>query len=1357
MTSDSESFLSDSDDYGTPLHTAIRIGELEPIKTYLDQKGSTTNVCDHLHLATSYGQVEVARLLITRYNCPVDCRNKNKQTALHIACGKGHLDMVRMLFTEYQAKLTLRDENNDTPLHEAAQYGQTEVVNCLINEFSCNPSSQGIEGKTILHYACHQGHTELVETLLTQYGPDLLSISDDNGNTPLHSAALGGDERVVELLVTKYNCPLNCENSNKETPLAIAWNEGHLNVLKLMVIEHKADWLHSALHIAAWHGKALAMYHLIERLDSDYKLRQFESVPRSQKYQIDKYFLTSGKTLHPNAFTHQWHRAQVPNQYLKLAKKPTLLFTKYDCKQTSSSIIRILVMEYKINTEFERNSNACTPLYEEVWYGNTNDTKAIEFIINEFCSPQTIEVIDGRTMLNLASQQGYIELIKPLLTQYSIDPLSIDNDGNTPLHYAAWTGREDIVELFITKYKCPANVQNNNNQTPLHFACSADHVGTVRILVTEHKADLYIQDKDDNMPLYIAAWNGHTKVVKCLIDELNCDLNTKGHEGRTILHHACHQGHVNLVERLLTHYKLDPMTLDDSGNTPLHYAALSGKEEMLDLLITKYSCPVNHTNNNGDTSLHLACRMGYLTLVRMLVIRYKADFNICNKNNDTPLQEATLHGKAAVVNCLLLEYSCDCGIKGNQERNLLHYACLNDHDVLVRLLIDTFHLSLISADSEGNSPLHISSILGQNECVHTLLYTYHAPVHLRNNSGKSALEVARDVGTKKIINTYLKEKHNKIQDEYKIVQSLSSKKYSGAQKLTRVFVLGNVLSGKSTLIESLKREGFFSSWNQVSEATVPLHTSGIIPSEYSHKTVGRVLYYDFAGDPEYYSSHSAIMSSVMQSKEGTNVCLVLVNFQKDAKDIHEELGYWLSFISYHCVKLREKSKVVTIGSHVDSISKIEAKEKVELVSRFTQKFLSQTPKDSFEVVKECLTLNCRKPRSSKCVYTVLDQIVKRAGTCRLSVEAAIVLGLLEKDFKNVVTCKLQTLLTHIMDTGVHLPNTANSLYPIVMELHTLGLLMVFESKSGNLEEYLLLLNVLKLTNEVHKLLFSKDSTQKFISSTDPHSASMGILPQTYLNSILPEFVTTECLVQLQYCQEFSHAEVKFDYSIIPTEDSNALRLLYFPALCETERKNSIKTPDNYDYSIGWYVKCCGEFDYLPPRFLHVLLLRLAHSFALPAACDQPSSPSVDPEGDVIATVQLYNRRCTMWKNGIHWLMMKGVECFVENVSNSKGIVVITKSEEARKTVCTDMLFNIIGEIRQAKEEFCGTVTLQEYTMNSDDPAAFINEDKLFHASDIAKALKEGSPSIVSADRQGRTQINAAMIAHLKKYIHWGKY
>ena len=639
-----------------------------------------------------------------------------------------------------------------------------------------------------------------------------------------------------------------------------------------------------------------------------------------------------------------------------------------------------------------------------------------------------------------------------------------------------------------------------------------------------------------------------------------------------------------------------------------------------------------------------------------------------------------------------------------------------------------------------------------------LLHIYKAPVYLRNTSGKSVLDVVRDEVTRNIIDTYLKKEHNRIQYEYKEVQDLSKKKYSGGQKLTRVFVLGNVHSGKSTLTESLKRQEFFSSFNQVSEATVSPDTSGIIPSECQHKTIGKVLYYNLTGDPEYYSSHSAIMSSVVRSEKGTNnvICLILINFQKEEADILAELGYWLSFISYNCKKLKEKCKVLIIGSYVDLVTKAEAKEKVALVSQFTQKYLSHTPKASFKVVEKCLTLNCRKPHSSRQICTILYQLVERASTFHLSVEAAVILGLLEKDFKNVVTCKLHTLVSHIMDTGVHLPTMANILHPIIMELHDVGLLMIINSGNGKLKENILLLDVPKLTNKVHEILFSKNLVQQLnfplCNHSHVHGVSIGILPQTYLNNILPEYITSECLIQLQYCLEFSHAEVKFD-SVMPTEDLSAPKLFYFPALCKTERKKNLQTPANYDYSIGWYIKCCGKFDYLPPRFLHILLLQLAHTFALPATCDpQPSNPS-----DVTTTVQPYNHCCTMWKNGIHWLMTKGVECFVENVNNSKGIVIITKSEEAYKLVCTNMVFKIIREIHRAKKELCETVTLQEYFMNSDDPSSFVDGDKLYHTNDIAKELKEGNPVIVSTGGQGRTQISAAKVSHLREYIHWGEY
>ena len=1012
------------------------------------------------------------------------------------------------------------------------------------------------------------------------------------------------------------------------------------------------------------------------------------------------------------------------------------------CRKGHLSLIRMLVSEYKayLNARDENNNG---PVHHAAYMGHIN---AVKSLIEEFnCSPDT-KGFKGRNVLHQACESGNVELVEMLLTKYNLDPLSVDYDGSTPLHIAALAGREEVANMLITKYKCPVDCRNNSKQTPLHLACDKGHLNVIRMLVSEHKADLNAHDKTNDAPVHHAACNGHTHVVKCLIDEFSCSPDTKGFEGRTIFHHACESGIIELVEMLLTQYNLDLLSVDDNGDTFLHIAALAGREELANMIITKYKCPVDCRNNSKQTPLHLACGKGHLSLVRMLVSEHKADLNARDKDNDTPIDFAARGGHTNVVKGLIDELNCSLVSKGFEGRILLHQACSEDREELVKLLIDTYKLSILSTDDGGNTPLHISAIFGSINCLLTLLHKYNAPVFLRNSSGKTAVNVAKDRTIRDILKIYIQEDYKSIVYKYKEVQALSVKRYSGAQKITRVFVVGNVESGKSTLIESLQREGFLSSFYPVSEATVPPHTSGIIPSVHYSKSIGRVLYYDFAGDPEYYSSHSAIISNVMQSKFGTNIILVVVNLTKGIQSINDELGYWFSFISYNVRQQSKQCKILLIGSHTDLVSKAERSKKLELVNKFMC---------SSEVTLkgiDSLALNCRKPRSSKRVQSALLETISSAPQYSLTSEAAILLGLLEKDFKDVVTCKLQTLLSHIEDTGIHLPNTASSLYPFVEELHMVGLLMTIRRERDKLEDCLLLLGISKLTNEVHKILFSESSTQKH--GKNSHGASMGILPHSYLKKILPEYVSIDCLVQLQYCQEFSHAEVKFDHSIVPTEDPSAPRLLYFPALCTAERKNSIISPDDYTYSIGWFAECQSIFDYFPSRYLHVLLLRLAFSFAHPIA------PCVaEGESEHVVDVMKSNCGCSMWKNGIHWHMEEGVECIVELVNNSKGLVVITKSriEQERKYKCTEMLFKIIDLAVQAKEEFCHSITLKQYLMPLDpkDTSSFKQRDNLFDLRDVDRVLREGKPVALSITR--KEKVESSCLARLKVHLLTGTW
>ena len=180
----------------------------------------------------------------------------------------------------------------------------------------------------------------------------------------------------------------------------------------------------------------------------------------------------------------------------------------------------------------------------------------------------------------------------------------------------------------------------------------------------------------------------------------------------------------------------------------------------------------------------------------------------------------------------------------------------------------------------------------------------------------------------------------------------------------------------------------------------------------------------------------------------------------------------------------------------------------------------------------------------------------------------------------MIACKFQDLLIHIKDTGIQsLPSVAGALYPIVKELHDIGLLMMIGRIEDKLENYLILLKPSSLTNEVHQTLFS-NSAMKNIYHIRPTYTNLGIIPESYLN-ILPEHITKECLIQLQYCQEFSQAEV----GIITPHPISSNNLLYFPALCKLDSEQSNWPSDpQLSFSIGWYAKCTGKLNYFPTRF-----------------------------------------------------------------------------------------------------------------------------------------------------------------------------
>ena len=839
-------------------------------------------------------------------------------------------------------------------------------------------------------------------------------------------------------------------------------------------------------------------------------------------------------------------------------------------------------------------------------------------------------------------------------------------------------------------------------------------------------------------PLHDAARSGDLDKARELLETGKYNVNTKDSLEDTPLHCACREGHLDMVRMLISEFKADMNIVDEFNNTPLYVAVRYGKEDVALALINEFGCDTNMRGWRDRTVLHSACAGGCVALVRTLIRDHNADVNEQDDGNNTPLHVAARYGKEDVALALINEFGCDTNARDWNGMTFLHTACDNGKANIVKSAGTC--ISPLVQDNDGDTPLHLASRWGYRECVEALLQL-NAPIMLRNASGNTS----RDVATgeiKSLLDTYIKENKSKMFVRYDTLQKHAKKKYSTAEPITRLYVIGNPGAGKSSFVETMKREGFFQ-FGKVSKSSVPLHTAGIVPSIYISKHYGRVLFYDFAGDPEYYSSHAAILENIASSRKGDNIFIIVVDLREDVPTIRNSLHYWFSFVQHR--KFCGNNNIIIIGSHSDLV----AKEKIQDGEKMFRYFFENNSELVHE--NEYFKLDCRKPKSKelKMIQDNIISLTQKSPRYSLSTDATILLGLLEKDFGNVTACSAQTILVHIEITGILLPKNITSLLPVLQELHEIGVLfMTRDDKCDNLQ---VILNISKLTNEVHKLLFSNEAKHeltKDIENADTISSfNIGVLPKALLVKILPQYITKECLVQLQYCQEISHKDVSA-FPSLPQSCSSDQSFLFFPALCSANKSDvAWTTPPGLGYGIGWLAQCANaSFDYFPSRFLHVLLLRLVFRFTLQVPAQPKTTSASSPDHSNLT------RRCELWNSGVHWDMEEGVECMVELVDDKKGISVVTKSEEDQVENGINVFNRIVSCVMATKAEFCYSIRPQFFLFDPTTSSDYLHKENLFALCEVESVLKEGKDFVLSVT--GKMRLNRSKIMFLRNFTFW---
>eukprot|EP00063_Salmo_salar_P071140 XP_014045975.1 PREDICTED: transient receptor potential cation channel subfamily A member 1-like isoform X3 [Salmo salar] len=236
---------------------------------YVDKSFSTP-----LHLAVRGGNLEVIKLCIEQ-GAKIDQQQCDKSTALHFACTQGATEAVKLMLSAHDRVcdvINLTDGACQTPLHKTTIFDHAELAEYLISKGG-DINAIDCKGHTPLLLATSCSAWKTVSLLLT-HGANL-KIKDKHGCNFLHLAILQ-PKGLTNLPPEFVKCSsvrelLDAEDNEGCTPMHYACRlgipESVKNMLRLNVsLDQKSKQKKSALHFAAEYGRINTCHRLLESM-----------------------------------------------------------------------------------------------------------------------------------------------------------------------------------------------------------------------------------------------------------------------------------------------------------------------------------------------------------------------------------------------------------------------------------------------------------------------------------------------------------------------------------------------------------------------------------------------------------------------------------------------------------------------------------------------------------------------------------------------------------------------------------------------------------------------------------------------------------------------------------------------------------------------------------------------------------------------------------------------------------------------------------------------------------------------------------------------------------------------------------
>ena len=800
-----------------------------------------------------------------------------------------------------------------------------------------------------------------------------------------------------------------------------------------------------------------------------------------------------------------------------------------------------------------------------------------------------------------------------------------------------------------SKDECVVAFENKDHAVALQLLPSLQKHSDVKCNLANGTAHL----------IHCAAANGWNGIVRLLVTEFNCNPQQKDSEGRTAVHFASAQGHLDIVQYLVGKHSCSATDTDSSGRTPLHEAARGGHLDVAQYLVGDCGCSAVARDSGGRMPLHEAARGGCLGILKYLIHQCNCSVTDTDSSGCTPLHVAAWYGRLNVVKHLVGECGCSVSDRSNIGHTPLHMAAQDGHLAVVMYLVECGG-DIIATDIIGATPFHSACQWNYgNRNILVIQYFLSKPIVLnmlnKDTSNSSLLSDAKGDA----VAMYDKFKH--IQTSHPV------------GSFVNIFLLGNPGAGKTTLCEAIKKrtKTFTESVHDVfltrKVKNVKLSTAGIIPNKLWDETLGNVIIHDFAGQPEYYASHAAVLESLLQDFGA--IFIVVINL---TQNLSQQIQLWSSIIINECMKVSSNCHLIIIGSHGDEV-------KNELQQQKMNQVESQIKKELSCSIASILSLDCRlcSKDSLQPLVEVLSSLctsIRNKQSPAISLYSNFLYSILgAKVSENACTLEeLISLCNQSRQEGVPVPD---DIVPLLKTLHCSGLIVYLENKHNLMKSWVVTSKEVLLF-EVNGTLFAPSS---FVEHRDIAS-NTGIITGSALQQLFPQYslsMLIAFLKSMKLCEELKK-EVFGVKNISSTNASD--QLLFFPALIAKERPQDITG----NFTFGWCFKASGAS--FSARFFHLLQLQFAYQYSRSVS----NASQLLPPG--------LERQCSVWINGIHWYNDDGVETLIEQTEGNQSVVMLMSCQERAEEKMIQLHCKLVKNITHLQQEYCPILQCEEYLL-----------------------------------------------------------